>query len=369
MATGDLLDVASAPGVRLGLIDCDVHTQLPSLAALKRYLPRRWHVYYDQLPRPSLPEIGLRPAPDFYRQDTFPATGPPGSDLALMREQLLDRFGVTRAILAPFEIVVFPQQGELSAAVFEALNESTEQDWLAHDERFFGAITVPLEDGLAAAREIERRAANPRFVSVLVTVATREPLSDAKYWPIFEAAEAHGLPVSVHVAGWSGTEGCSGWGVYHAERHGTWPQAFATQMVSLVSGRVFERFPRLQIVLEEAGIAWVAPLMGRLDRAWESMREEVPHIGCRPSQTIREHFWFTTQPLDEPEQSIELAQMLDHLAMDERILFATDYPHWDFDDPTRVLPAAVVGKRRREMIMSRNALAAFRFDSDSRGPA
>ena len=367
MATNQVIDPPGRRRPAIGLIDCDVHTQLPSHGHLKNYLARTWHVYYDQLPRANQPEMGIRPAPDFYRQDAFPEVGPPGSDLELMREQLLDRFGVTHAILAPFEIAVLPQQGEVSAALFAALNDSTEQDWLAHDERFCAAITVPIEDGLAAAREIERKAANPRFVSVLITVATREPLGDAKYWPLFEAAQAHGLPVSVHVAGWSGTEGCSGWPVYHAERHGTWPQAFAAQVVSLASTRVFERFPNLQIVLEEAGIAWVAPLMWRLDRAWESMRDEVPHLERRPSELIRDHFWFTTQPLDEPEHPMQLAQMLDHLGMDDRILFATDYPHWDFDDPTRVLPAAVVGQERREKILSQNAKAAFRFPVGASG--
>jgi uncharacterized protein len=361
MAAIHAVDLPRQQRSALGLVDCDVHTQLRSHADLKAHLARKWHVYYDQQPRPNQPEMGIRPAPDFYRQDAFPEVGPPGSDLALMREQLLDRYGVSHAILAPFEIAVFPQQGELSAALFAAINDCTEQDWLAHDDRLHGAITVPQEDGLAAAREIERRAGNPRFVSVLITVASREPLGDAKYWPLFEAAEACGRPVSVHVAGWSGTEGCAGWPVYHAERHGTWPQAFAAQMVSLVHSLVFTRFPNLQIVLEEAGIAWVAPLMWRLDRAWEAMRAEVPHLDRRPSEIIREHFWFTTQPLDEPEQPAQLAQMLDHLGMDERILLATDYPHWDFDDPARVLPAAVVGKVRRENILSHNAKVAFRF--------
>lgn len=131
--------------------------------------------------------------------------------------------------------------------------------------------------------------------------------------------------------------------------------------MSLVSGGVFSRFPRLRIVLEEAGIAWVAPLMWRLDRAWESMHDDVPELDRPPSEVIREHLWFTTQPLDEPEHPHQLAQMLDHLGMDERILFASDYPHWDFDDPARVLPAAVVGAERRQKIMSSNALAAFRF--------
>lgn len=143
-----VVDRREAPRLA-GLIDSDVHTQLPSHDHLKRFLSSRWHRDLDHLPRSGLPEIGLRPAPDFYRQDTFPAAGPPGSHYPLLCDQLLDRFAVSRAVLAPFEIVLLPQQGELASALFAALNDSTEEDWLPRDERLYGAITVPLEEALA----------------------------------------------------------------------------------------------------------------------------------------------------------------------------------------------------------------------------
>jgi predicted TIM-barrel fold metal-dependent hydrolase len=349
-----------------GVVDCDVHTQLRSESELKKFLAKRWHVYYDQLPRRALPEMGLRPAPHFYRHDAFPDAGPPGSDIDVMREQLLDRYDVRKAILAPFEIARFPQQGEFAAALFAAINDVT-TEWLERDSRLFGAITIPFEDPVASVREIERMIVDPRFVCVLITVATREPLGDAKYWPMYEAAVHYGLPVAVHVSGWSGTEGAAGWPTYHVERHGTWPQAFAAQVVSLVCGSVFDRYPRLQVVLEEAGLAWIPPLMWRLDRAWEEMRTDVPHLKKRPSDVIREHFWVTTQPLDEPSRPSELREMLDQLAMDARILFATDYPHWDFDDPTRVLAASTVGRERRERILALNAELAYRFPPQEQG--
>jgi len=138
-------------------------------------------------------------------------------------------------------------------------------------------------------------------------------------------------------------------------------------MVSLVGSGVFERFPDLQIVMEEGGISWVPPLMWRLDRSWESMRSDGAALTTRPSDTVRGHFWLTTQPLDEPEKDVYLAQMFAHLDMDDRVLFASDYPHWDFDDLNRVLPAAVIGRERRERILSTNAEKAFRFESIPRG--
>jgi predicted TIM-barrel fold metal-dependent hydrolase len=278
-----------------------------------------------------------------------------------MREQYLDPFGVRAGVLSPLDPLAWPTSGDLSLALNRGLNDWLAVEWLDRDDRLFGAISVPLEDGRLAAEEIERVASNPRFVMVLLLVTTREPLGHPKYWPVYEAAAANGLPVAIHVAGFSGTATATGYPTYHVESHLTMVLPYVTQVVSLVSSGVLARWPSLQLVMEEGGIGWAPPLMWRLDRAWEAMSADYPHLDERPSDVIRRHFWFTTQPLDEPEKDEYLPQLLDHLGMDDRILFASDYPHWDFDNPDRVLESSVVGHERREKILCRNALGVMRF--------
>jgi predicted TIM-barrel fold metal-dependent hydrolase len=112
-------------------------------------------------------------------------------------------------------------------------------------------------------------------------------------------------------------------------------------VLSLVVEGVFERFPGLKVVLQEGGFAWLPWLMWRSDMAFELLRDEVAHLQRKPSETIREHFWFTTQPIEEPERPEWLPQLLDELAMPGHALFATDYPHWDFDAPDSALPASL----------------------------
>ena len=101
--------------------------------------------------------------------------------------------------------------------------------------------------------------------------------------------------------------------------------------------------------------------MWRLDRAWRTMRAAIPHLDRPPSEVIRERFWLTTQPFDSPERDEFLPQLLEHLGMTDHILFSSDYPHWDRDDPARILPAAIIGKEAREQILRKNALRLFRF--------
>jgi predicted TIM-barrel fold metal-dependent hydrolase len=349
-----------------GIVDCDVHNATRSPETLRKYLPGRFAALYEQ-GTPAPPNAGLslgaRPAPHIYRLDSSPTGGTPGSSLELMREQLLDPFNVKRAILHPvLEVLLAPTSGALSGAIMTALNDWMVDEWLGADPRIFGGISVSVEDGGRAAAEIARAGQHPGFVNVVVPVVTREGLGHPNYWPIYEAASDLGLPVVCHVGGFSGTHSATGWPGYFVESHTAYAEVYQAQVVSLVGSGVFERFPGLQIVLEEGGVGWMPSLMWRLDRVWSTMGEQVHQTARRPSELIREHFWFTTQPFDEPEPANGVVTLLEHLDMDNRIMFASDYPHWDFDDPTRVLTARTVGADRHERIFRHNAESLFDFD-------
>ncbi len=58
---------------------------------------------------------------------------------------------------------------------------------------------------------------------------------------------------------------------------------------------------------------------------FERFRCEVPHLKRKPSEYVREHFWFTTQPIDEPDEGKHLRQLIEWVGVD-RLLFSSDYP-------------------------------------------
>ncbi|MGQ4828543.1 amidohydrolase family protein, partial [Enterococcus faecalis] len=65
-------------------------------------------------------------------------------------------------------------------------------------DRLRGSIIVPWQHAEFAAREIERRAPDRRFVQVLLMVLGDAPLGKRSMWPIYAAAEANDLPIGVH---------------------------------------------------------------------------------------------------------------------------------------------------------------------------
>ena len=129
-------------------------------------------------------------------------------------------------------------------------------------------------------------------------------------------------------------------------------------LTSLILEGVFERIPSLKVVLIEGGLAWAASLGWRLDAQWKKLKQELPHLKRAPSEYIRSNVWFTTQPIEEPEPRVQMAEVLDWIGWD-RILFATDYPHWDFDDPAVALPFRMTDEQRRGVFQD-NAKRVYR---------
>ena len=111
-------------------------------------------------------------------------------------------------------------------------------------------------------------------------------------------------------------------------------------VISLISEGVLERFPSLKFVFQEMGYAWLPSVMWRLDKEWRSLRSEVPWLKRPPSEYITDHIRLTSQPIEEPPSAAQHLQLLEMMQAEKTLLFASDYPHWDFDNPRHVLQEA-----------------------------
>lgn len=346
-----------------GIIDCDIHPTTRNRSELHPWLPERWRKHLAEYgAQARLPfSTGTqypKAAPATARRDAWPpAGGPPGSDLAFMQTQLLDANDTAVGILSPLHGSA--RNTDLDAALCTAVNEWQIEQWAKPEPRLRASVTVAHEDPDLAVEEIARRAGDTRFVQILLPSKTNEPLGRKRYWPIFAAAQSAGLPIGVHVnsvgGGYASTG--SGWPSYYLQDHHINVHSFQAQVASLALEGVFERFPRLRMVMIEGGFAWLPALCWRLDRHWARMRDEVPECRRPPSEYVREQLWFTTQPVEEPEQPEHPRDTLNWIGWD-RLMFATDYPHWDYDDPAAAFKIAM-SEQERAMIFRENACTVY----------
>lgn len=357
---------AAARRTTQSVVDCDIHNYMPSEAVLLSYLDPAWHAHHRAF-GPRTHQVAAFPGAPYPRSagggkriDAKPPSGlPVGADFDFFRAQHLDALPIEVGIINCLSKVGENLHEEYDAALARAHNDWLAKEWLGRDDRLRGSLLVPYENGELSAREIERWAGHPGFVQVMLRPRTKDALGRRKYWPMYAAAERHGLVIAVHFAGVSGNPiSSSGWSSFYIEDHTTMAQSFQAHVISLVAEGVFERFPRLRMVLIEGGFAWLPPLMWRLDRLFHRLKAEVPHLRRKPSEVIREHIRLTTQPMEEPPRPRQLLQVIEHLGSEEMLMFATDYPHWDFDHPDRVLSVGVPPELRRK-IMAGNARALY----------
>ena len=348
------------PGV--DLVDTDVHITPRSIRALFPYLPARWRDYIRESGIESL-ESDLYPprSPLSAIPGSRPADGPPGSDPDLLRTQLLDPWRTRIAITHCIYGVDGIHNADWAVAMARAVNDWQHAEWLAGEPRLRGSVVVAAQDPQRAAEEIGRVGEWPEFVQVLMPVRARLPLGNRTYWPIYEAAQRHGLALAVYAGGTSGNPITPvGAPSYYLEEYVVLAQAFQAQLVSLISEGVPVRFPGLRIVFVEAGFTWLPPLMWRFDKNWKGLRREVPWVDRLPSEIIRESVRLTAQPLDEPDEPERLLEVVEQLGSDRMLMFSTDYPHHQFDDPARSAPAGLTAEAMARFLGG-NALDTYRL--------
>jgi predicted TIM-barrel fold metal-dependent hydrolase len=347
------------------LVDADVHSTITRAMMVERTRPE-WRRHFERfgLRSPPITELYPRARNAGMRADTWPGTpgSVPGSDRELLTRQLLDEFDVDFAILNTLGLQDCNEVPAFAAELARIQNDWMWEEWLDRDPRFLGAIVIPHEHPDMAVREIERCAVDRRWVQVLLPSGAHDQLGARRYWPIYEAAVAHGLPVSLHTGGYSGHVG-AGWPSYYLEEHVSYALAMQNQVLGLVCEGVFEAFPDLRLVLTEGGVSWAASVGWTLDAAWSMLRDEVPHLQRKPSECIRDQVWFTTQPVEEPDDPRDLLRAIEHGRLADRLLFATDYPHWDFDSPTGSLPRGLTPEATAA-ILAGNACALYRLPAE-----
>jgi predicted TIM-barrel fold metal-dependent hydrolase len=284
------------------------------------------------------------------------------TDPAVLRADLAER-GVAGALVFPGRLLRAATSHDASyvGMLQRAYNRLLAERWVDPAGGVYAAIMAANQVPEAAAEEIERYARVPGFAAVYLPLAGNYPLwGDRSYEPIFAAAQETELPVVLQ-----GTTTI--YPVFPYELHHL-PTALAKQtlsqplgalanLVSLVVTGVFARYPRLRVVVNDAGLAWLPLLAGRLDHYYRFLRDEVPALAEPPSAYLRRQVYLTTHPLGEVAHRSQFLATLELLGGDQ-LLYGSDWPHFDADPPAALdaldLPPEVLAG-----ILGENAAALF----------
>lgn len=351
------------------IVDVDVHVHdVP--AALAPHCEMPWRKVLEniaQLPYRYNDYPGY--APGLMPHPMFPGSAGERRHMVTSARQMrrdLDDLWVDIGILFPDFLLTHAaiRNSDYAVAVARAYNRWLIGEWLGTEKGLKGAVIAPHHNPSAAAEEIRAYAPNPDVVGIYLPTSCVDPLyGNRQYDPVFDAAQETGLPVFFHSVATIHPEfpfNLQGFDTQfgvHALAH---PFSLIANLVSMIETGVPARFPDLKIVFTEAGIGWVPWIMLRLDKEYHEQRRSLPALKEPPSAYIK-RMYFATQPIEEPEHMSDMVTLLSLFGGEDSVMFASDWPHHDFDHPSKVLQIPLSTEARAK-IFGGNALRLLNLE-------
>lgn len=311
---------------------------------------------------PDLVEMQKDPARTYLREAPFGSMDP------RERIEVLDAENIDIAIL--YTTVGLLWEAEVKDPALAQAYTKAYNRWIcefcADEQRLVPTAHLSLGDPAAAARELERAVGEgARGGYVAPFHHDGVPLGHPDNDPVFAAAQDLDVPLAIHPTfepQW--TKGT---------RMGTWENVKQLRLLASVAGAdgvrhqfttlfdygVFDKFPRLKILVLESGAGWIGYWLDRIDAVYGHtvIGSRVP-LQHKPSDYFRERIWISADP-DE--------RMIPALAARygvERFLWASDFPHADhtpeYVHDLNELVAAFPEDQRRAFIGD-NARALFKL--------
>jgi uncharacterized protein len=298
----------------MNTIDADGHI-VEKNADLLRYLPEP----YSKRTGALLPSDGM---------DTNMGGllgGLEGNDIP-QRLRDMDKEGIDVSVLFPtssFGVSSLVER-DYAVAYARAYNDFI-ADVCKQSPRLKAVALVPLQNLAAAVEEANRAVTKLGLSSVAVaTQGMKEHLGSQTFWPLYQELERLDVPLCVHNRreGPAGEIRFDSFIFMHTIGR---PVETFIQFAGLIYGGVAERFPKLRIAFLECGAGWVPYWMERMDEEWEKRgKVEAPLCKQKPSEYVKHGNWFFAM---EPEEET-VPYVIERIG-DDKILFASDYPHWD----------------------------------------
>lgn len=285
-----------------------------------------------------------------------------GARLTDIDERLaeMDRLNIDMQVLSLTSPGVQVFARDQAVGLAQLANDRLAEVVARHPGRFGGLASFAPQDPVAAAKEMERAATRLGLNGFVVNSHTfNHYLDEPQFAPILEAAEALDRPIYIHPR--SPSDGMAAPFRDHRLRAAIWGYAVETgthAMRMMVSG-VFDRFPKLQIVLGHMGEN-IPFYLWRSDH-WFERRPDEYGSSLKPSEVFARNFWVTTSGV---EHGPALRYTLETLGP-ERIMWAIDYPYEQMQPSVEFMEGLQLAPSIHRAIYGGNAARLFRLQVEA----
>jgi predicted TIM-barrel fold metal-dependent hydrolase len=225
--------------------------------------------------------------------------------------------------------------------------------------RFYSMLTLPFSDADAALRQIETFGTCKYVTGFMITCVRSLAVHHNAHMKIYRALEERGLALSFHSAINPGEPVFKSLNRFASVHALGFPFYNILHLTNWVTNGLGERFPKLPVIWIEGGLAWIPFLMQRLDHEYMLRSSEYPLLKKKPSDYMRD-MYYASQPM-EAENLRALACTFEMIDAETQLLYASDYPHWDFDLPSRIWDLPFLSEKAKHNILGGTAARLFKL--------
>jgi predicted TIM-barrel fold metal-dependent hydrolase len=285
--------------------------------------------------------------------------GTPVHRQAVLARRAMDAMGIDIMTVFPTPMLVLGvhPQPEVEVQLGWAYNRWLTEEVLPQDPGLRGLLYVPFNTPDACAAVVEEFGDRKGVIGFTVTSTRHKPVHHNSYMRLYAMLEERGLPLAFH-AGFNWEDGSMAQLNRFLSMHAlSFVHCNLIHMTNWVINGLPERFPKLKTIWVESGLAWVPYLMQRLDSEYMMRTSEAPLLKRKPSDYMKEMF-YTSQPIEL--QHLKLVEAtFEAINAETQLLYASDWPHWDFDTPSTIYDLPFLNEKQKRNILGGNAARLF----------
>jgi predicted TIM-barrel fold metal-dependent hydrolase len=279
-----------------------------------------------------------------------------------LSRKAMDNMGLDYQVFFPSALLflgMHPQR-DMEVELATAYNRWIVEHVLPHEPRMKAMLYLPFNTPEAAEAMVKRFIGAPGVVGFLVTSTRYQPVHANEYMRLYRMLEEANMPIGFHAHhNWHNeyTRHLNRFMSVHAL---SFVLSNLVHLTNWIVNGLPERFPKLKVMWIESGLAWVPFLMQRLDHEYLMRVSEAPLLKKLPSEYMQEMF-YTIQPMETTNMKL-LQGTFEAIKADTQLLYASDWPHWDFDLPSRITDLPFLNERSKWNILGGNAARVFNLD-------
>lgn len=285
--------------------------------------------------------------------------GDAAAEAALIGENI-EMMGVDYVLIFPTELLHFGTNPhvELEPHLAHAHARWMTERLLPENDRIVTQLYLPFNDPEACLDIVERFGDRKGVVGFMVTSVRNQPVHDRAYDKLYRAIEERGMVLGFHTAFHYYERSMEQFNRFISVHSLGFPYYNMIQSINWIVNGLPERFPGLKVLFIEGGLAWIPFVMERLDHEFRMRSSEAPLLQRLPSEYMRELF-YSSQPLDLALDGRMLDVTLEMINAETQLLYASDWPHWDFDLPGRILDIPTLSDEAKRNVLGRSAARIF----------